>query len=279
MSVITNISFDHTQFLGNTLAQIAAEKAGIIKKNTPVVIGETTDETRPVFESKAAAEGAPIFFAEDRPELITTETGPDDTLLYHTASYGTLTGELSGCYQTKNTNTVLCAVKQLEKIGLLVACSQEKNIDLCHAELQEAFSHVTTLTGLKGRWQTLKQNPRVVCDTGHNLAGWEYLSQQLDNVKCHHLHIIFGMVDDKDVKAIMKLLPKRATYYFTKADNKRAIPEGTLLMLGNENGLLCNAFPSVSDAYEMVKNVAAHDDLIFVGGSTYVVSDFMRKCI
>ncbi len=279
LSVITNISFDHTQFLGDTLEKIAAEKAGIIKRSTPVVIGEATPETRPVFMAKAKEEDAPIIFAEDHPELLSTETGPGDTLLYQTAHYGELRGGLSGLYQAKNTNTVLCAVRELEKKGFLVACTQEKNIELCRSEIKEAFLNVATLTGLKGRWQTLKTNPRIVCDTGHNVAGWEYLSQQLSKVKCHHMHIIFGMVADKDVDQVMKLLPKNATYYFTKADTKRAIPEAKLLLLGNENGLQGNAFATVREAYEMVKNVVSREDFVFVGGSTYVVADFMKKCI
>ena len=135
--------------------------------------------------------------------------------------------------------------------------------------------HVTTLTGLQGRWQTLKTSPRIVCDTGHNVAGWEYLSRQLAAVKCRQMHIIFGMVDDKDIEGVIRLLPKQANYYFTKADNKRAVPEARLLLLANKYGLQGNAFETVAEAYEIVKNVAAADDFIFVGGSTYIVSDFM----
>ena len=275
LSVITNISFDHTRFLGDTLDKIAAEKAGIIKQGIPVVIGEATDETRPVFENIARDKQAPIVFAEDDPEVLSAETLPNGGMQYKTKSYGVVRGELGGIYQEKNTNTILCAVRQLEEIGLLCKCTRPKYVEKCHKELQEALCHVTTLTGLQGRWQTLKTSPRIVCDTGHNVAGWEYLSRQLAAVKCRQMHIIFGMVDDKDIEGVIRLLPKQANYYFTKADNKRAVPEARLLLLANKYGLQGNAFETVAEAYEIVKNVAAADDFIFVGGSTYIVSDFM----
>ena len=276
LAVITNISYDHTRFLGNTLEAIAAEKGGIIKQGVPVVIGETTDETRRVFENIARDKQAPIIFAEDVPEVLSTDMMADGTLLYHTQHYGDLKGELGGLCQVKNTNTILCAVRQLEDTGLLCRCTKDANVKKCRKELQEAFAHVTTLTGLMGRWQTVKTTPKTVCDTGHNVAGWEYLSEQLNKVKCAHLHIIFGMVDDKDVEGVIRLLPKHAHYYFTKADNKRAVPEAKLLMTANSNGLQGEAFDSVAKAYEMVRNVALDDDFIFVGGSTYIVSDFMK---
>lgn len=276
LAVITNISYDHTRFLGNTLEAIAAEKGGIIKQGVPVVIGETTDETRRVFENIARDKQAPIIFAEDVPEVLSTDMMADGTLLYHTQHYGDLKGELGGLCQVKNTNTILCAVRQLEETGLLCRCTKDANVKKCRKELQEAFAHVTTLTGLMGRWQTVKTTPKTVCDTGHNVAGWEYLSKQLNKVKCAHLHIIFGMVDDKDVEGVIRLLPKHAHYYFTKADNKRAVPEAKLLMTANSNGLQGEAFDSVAKAYEMVRNVALDDDFIFVGGSTYIVSDFMK---
>lgn len=279
LSVITNISFDHTQFLGDTLEKIAAEKAGIIKQMTPVVIGEATDETRSVFEDAARDAQAPVIFAEDQPEVLSASTQEDGTMLYQTASYGELKGELGGLYQVKNTNTILCAVRQLERIGLLCECHKTVNKAKCHDEIQQALCKVCEMTGLQGRWQTVKNNPKVVCDTGHNLAGWEYLSRQLASVKCRNMHIIFGMVDDKDVTGVMKLLPKDAIYYFTKPDSKRAIPEAKLLMLANENGLHGNAFPSVSEAYRVVMEVVAREDFVFVGGSSYVVADFLKNCI
>ena len=279
LSIITNISYDHTQFLGDTLEKIAAEKAGIIKQNMPVVIGEATPETRPVFEKKAREMQSPIVFAEDEPEVLQAEGLKNGTMRYITLHDGELRGELGGLYQAKNTNTVLCAVRQLEEIGLLCKCKLPENQHKCHSEIQKALSSVCELTGLQGRWQTVKNTPLTVCDTGHNLAGWEYLSRQLNSIECQNMHIIFGMVDDKDVEGVMKLLPQKASYYFTQADNKRAIPVDRLLMLANENGLVGNEFRTVEEAYNMVKSVAAREDFVFVGGSSYVVADFLKKCI
>lgn len=279
LSIITNISFDHTQFLGDTLGKIAAEKAGIIKQGVPVVIGEATSETRPVFEEKARKMQAPIVFAEDEPEVLQAEGLKNGTMRYITLHDGELRGELGGLYQAKNTNTVLCAVRQLEEIGLLCKCKLPENQHKCHSEIQKALSSVCELTGLQGRWQTVKNTPLTVCDTGHNLAGWEYLSRQLNSIECQNMHIIFGMVDDKDVEGVMKLLPQKASYYFTQADNKRAIPVDRLLMLANENGLVGNEFRTVEEAYNMVKTVAAREDFIFIGGSSYVVADFLKNCI
>lgn len=279
LSIITNISYDHTQFLGDTLEKIAAEKAGIIKQNMPVVIGEATPETRPVFEKKAREMQSPIVFAEDEPEVLQAEGLKNGTMRYITLHDGELRGELGGLYQAKNTNTVLCAVRQLEEIGLLCKCKLPENQHKCHSEIQKALSSVCELTGLQGRWQTVKNTPLTVCDTGHNLAGWEYLSRQLNSIECQNMHIIFGMVDDKDVEGVMKLLPQKASYYFTQADNKRAIPVDRLLMLANENGLVGNEFRTVEEAYNMVKTVAAREDFIFIGGSSYVVADFLKNCI
>lgn len=279
LSVITNISFDHTQFLGDTLAKIAAEKAGIIKRGIPVVIGETTAETRPVFEEKAKSNNAPLVFAEDEKEVLGAEPQPDGTILYHTLHYGELKGELGGLYQTKNTNTVLCAIRQLEQLGILCRCTVPENQHQCQEEINDALLHVCQLTGLQGRWQTIRRNPLVICDTGHNLAGWEYLSRQLKEVKCRHMHIVFGMVDDKDVDNVMKLLPTNASYYFTKADNHRAISEHVLLEKGLQNGLSSSAFDTVEEAYRAAFDTASTDDFIFVGGSSYVVADFLKKCI
>lgn len=270
LSVITNISFDHTQFLGNTLAKIAAEKAGIIKPNVPVVIGETNEETRPVFEAKAQEVGAPILFAEDVPEVVSSKPIEQGQLRYRTKHYGSIIGELGGLYQAKNANTILHAVHQLEELGYLN--KEKKKLEA----VKEAFEHVCELTGLQGRWQTVRTKPLVICDTGHNLGGWQYLSEQLKSINCQKMHIVFGMVDDKDVDHIMALLPPHATYYFTKANNHRAIPEDILLEKGRANGLKGNAFPTVANAYETAIHAAKKDDFVFVGGSSYVVADFLK---
>ena len=245
LSVITNISFDHTQFLGNTLAQIASEKAGIIKHQVPVVIGETTKETRPVFENKAKEMDAPIFFAEeiDRSECDQYEF------------------ELKGSYQKKNLRTILCATKRLPFI---------------HPEhIQKGLTNVCKNTGLMGRWQTLSTNPLIICDTGHNVGGWKYLASQISSVPCDRLHIVFGMVDDKDIRNVLSMLPKNAVYYFTQANNHRAIPAQQVGELAKEYGLSGNIYPTVAQAYEEAKSSASEKDFIFIGGSSYIVADLL----
>ena len=245
LSVITNISFDHTQFLGNTLAQIASEKAGIIKHQVPVVIGETTKETRPVFENKAKEMDAPIFFAEaiDRSECDQYEF------------------ELKGSYQKKNLRTILCAMKRLPFI---------------HPEhIQKGLTNVCKNTGLMGRWQTLSTHPLIICDTGHNVGGWKYLAPQISSVPCDRLHIVFGMVDDKDIRNVLSMLPKNAVYYFTQANNHRAIPAQQVGELAKEYGLSGNTYPAVAQAYEEAKSSASENDFIFIGGSSYIVADLL----
>ena len=245
LSVITNISFDHTQFLGNTLAQIASEKAGIIKHQVPVVIGETTKETRPVFENKAKEMDAPIFFAE---EIDKSECDQYEF-------------ELKGSYQKKNLRTILCATKRLPFI---------------HPEhIQKGLTNVCKNTGLMGRWQTLSTNPLIICDTGHNVGGWKYLAPQISSVPCDRLHIVFGMVDDKDIRNVLSMLPKNAVYYFTQANNHRAIPAQQVGELAKEYGLSGNTYPTVAQAYEEAKSSASEKDFIFIGGSSYIVADLL----
>ena len=245
LSVITNISFDHTQFLGNTLAQIASEKAGIIKHQVPVVIGETTKETRPVFENKAKEMDAPIYFAE---EIDKSECDQYEF-------------ELKGSYQKKNLRTILCAMKRLSFI---------------HPEhIQKGLTNVCKNTGLMGRWQTLSTNPLIICDTGHNVGGWKYLAPQISSVPCDRLHIVFGMVDDKDIRNVLSMLPKNAVYYFTQANNHRAIPAQQVGELAKEYGLSGNTYPTVAQAYEEAKSSASEKDFIFIGGSSYIVADLL----
>ena len=278
LSVITNIGMDHTQFLGSTLQEIALEKAGIIKQGVPVVIGETLPETRDIFEAIATEAHAPIVYAEEKAEV--TDSIPHDKgITYWTEHFGMLQGELAGYYQVKNTNTVLCAVRQLEKLGFMHPVTCDPAIECQNKEVREGFKNVCELTGLQGRWQTVKEKPRTVCDTGHNLPGWEYLSKQLNAVKCHHMHILFGMVDDKDVEGVMNLLPKNATYYFTKASSKRAISESILNLYAQQLGLKGECYPNVASAYEYIKNCAENNDFVFIGGSSYVVADFLKNCI
>ena len=278
LSVITNIGMDHTQFLGSSLEQIASEKAGIIKADVPVVIGETTPETRAVFEAFATELHAPITFAESKSEVIGS-TCSEKGIIYQTQHFGILKGELAGTYQVKNTNTVLCAVRQLEKLGFMhpVNCAPDKECQ--NKEVREGFKDVCMLTGLCGRWQTVCEKPRTVCDTGHNLPGWEYLSKQLATITCRKMHILFGMVDDKDIEGVMALLPKDAIYYYTKSSTKRAISENILSLYGQQLGLQGKSFSNVVNAYNSIKDAAEDDDFVFIGGSSYVVADFLKNCI
>ncbi len=276
LSIITNISFDHTQFLGDTLAKIAAEKAGIIKRGIPIIIGEANDETRPVFSAKAQELNAPIEFAEDYNEVISAECIPGGGMLYHTRNNGDLHGDLSGSYQEKNMNTSLAAVYQLVRSGYLCECQKPHNLEKSRKEMLYAINHVAEMTGLMGRWQVMQQNPKVVCDTGHNVGGWQYLSKQLEQQQCQQMHIIFGMVSDKDVNSVLALLPKNAIFYFTKADNHRAINETDLQHLAAQHGLKGESYPSVHEAYTQCMKNALRDDFIFVGGSSYVVGDFLK---
>ena len=273
VSVITNISFDHTQFLGDTLAKIAAEKAGIIKKGVPVVIGENHDETRPVFEAKAREMNAPIVFAEDQPEVVKAQPLPDGGMHYTTLHLGEFDGDLGGIYQLKNFNTALFALKQLALQGYLYR-GQKDNF-----ELTTGLKNVANNTGLMGRWQVIQSAPKVVCDTGHNVGGWQYISKQLSLQHCRQMHIVFGMVSDKDVETVFGMLPKDAVYYFTQANNKRAISHKVLAANAVGYGLSGNSYPSVREAYNAALNVAEEDDFIFVGGSSYVVGDFLKTCI
>lgn len=250
LSVITNISFDHTQFLGNTLAKIAGEKAGIIKKGTRVIIGEVTPETRPVFEAKAKEMDAPICFAEDNPYMNAADMMTD----------------LKGIYQQKNANTILAAMANIPELKIT------------DEVIRQGLANVCAKTGLKGRWHTLEQHPLTICDTGHNVAGWKYLSKQISQQPCDTLHIVFGMVDDKDVDAVMDMLPKSAMYYFTKAETHRAINEKKLKEKAEAKGLSGKTYPTVSQAYNAAKNNAKENDFVFIGGSSYVVADLLKNC-
>ncbi len=278
LSVITNISYDHMQQLGNSLEQIAMEKAGIIKKGVPVVIGETTPETKGIFEAVARETKAPIVFAEDNPEVTSAQL-TDNGMLYQTAHYGTIQGELMGLYQEKNANTILTAIRQLEEMGYMYRFKDGSKSEAKGKEIAEGFMTVCETTGLKGRWQVLSKEPLVICDTGHNVGGWEYLSQQIAQVKCKKKHIVFGMVEDKDMEGVMALLPKDATYYFAKADNKRAVSETVLKFIGEQQGLTGEGYPTVAEAYHAAKKAAETDDFVFIGGSTYVVADLLKNGI
>jgi dihydrofolate synthase/folylpolyglutamate synthase len=265
LCVITNISFDHVQFLGDTLAKIASEKAGIIKEGIPVVIGETTPETKPVFAEKAIQVNAPIHFAEEEQFLLESSINEQGKRIYQTKEYADLEGELGGLCQIKNTNTLLSAIRILQDIGY--------NINDTH--VREGFAHVCSLTGLMGRWQKILETPVAYCDTGHNKAGIQYIVEQLSRQTYRQLHIVMGMVNDKDISGVLAMLPKDAIYYFTKASVSRALNENEVKRLAGEAGLEGNTYPSVKDAFEAAQASAHPDDFIFVGGSTFIVADLL----
>ena len=255
LSIITNISFDHTQFLGNTLAEIAGEKAGIIKPHVPVVVGEYLEETRPVFEEKAKEMKAPILFAQD-------------FLAQDTEMESQVEMELKGSYQERNRKTILAALSILRQ-----------NTTIGNAAIRKGFAQVCELTGLRGRWEKLNDAPLTICDTGHNLAGWNYLAPQIKSVKAETKHIVFGMVDDKDVAHVLQLLSQQlkngVKYYWTQPSTKRAIPVEKLRDFALEYDLHGNVYHSVKEAYKAAIENAENDDFVFVGGSSYVVADLL----
>ena len=262
--VITNISFDHVAFLGNTLAKIAGEKAGIIKRDTPVVIGETVKETRPVFEAKATEVNAPIYFAEKEKEILKHRFNAKGGITYQTAKYGKVIGELGGYCQQKNASTILCAISRLKERGFRIS---DENI-------REGFAHVCEMTGLMGRWQTLNAAPKVVCDTGHNVGGFRWITKQLNKVHAP-MRIVFGMVNDKDISGVLSMMPKRATYYFCQASVKRALPHEDIKQKAKAYGLEGNSYPTVAQAYKAALADAQAEDFIYVGGSSFVVADLL----
>lgn len=264
VSIITNISFDHTQFLGNTLAKIAGEKAGIIKQHTPIIIGEALKDTRPVFEAKAKEMDAPIIFAQDNPVTSDYEHCVDGGITFQSEDYGELHTDLGGDYQEKNMNTILTAIKVLKT-----------KINIPDSSVHNGLSNVCRLTGLRGRWETLRKNPKVVCDTGHNVGGWQYLSKQIKSQPCKTLRIVFGMVDDKDINTVMQMLPKKAVYYWAQASSKRAFPSDKVAELGKKYSLQGVDCGSVANAYAKALAESEPQDFIFVGGSSYIVADLL----
>ena len=270
LSVITNIALDHVQFLGDTIAKIAAEKAGIIKTCVPVVIGETHPESKPVFLQKASDSQSPILFADEHYtcQHITTEY-EDNRVWLHTdmlqngkLRFSNLTSPLAGGYQLKNLCTILAACDQLkEEFGLT-----DKHI-------VDGIKNVIVNTSLMGRWQILQTNPLCICDTGHNVAGITYVVQQLQQTPHHILHFVISMVNDKDINGVLALLPKDAIYYFTKAQIPRGLNAELLAAQAAKHGLQGKVYNSIAEAFATAKLAAQKDDLVFVGGSTFTVAE------
>jgi dihydrofolate synthase/folylpolyglutamate synthase len=268
LSVITNISFDHTDILGKTIEAIAYEKAGIIKPNTPVVIGEWNEEYNHIFNKASFEKGCNITYADKTYEVKEseiTEANNQKLTIYKSneAQPKLYTTDLLGLYQQKNVPTVLCAIDALIQSGIKVS----------EQSIQSGLVNTSALTGLQGRWQILNRKPLTICDTGHNIAGISYVVSQLKQMKYTTLHYVFGMVSDKDINSVLALLPKNATYYFTKAQIPRALNEVELEKQAASYQLKGNCFATVSEAYNSAKKNATTDDLILIGGSTFIVAE------
>lgn len=267
LSVITNISLDHTQFLGTTLTEIAREKAGIMKPQTPVVIGEAEGEVQMLFAQQATALEAPIYFASQESVVHSIEDTPTG-LSIHSCDYGSFEGELGGAAQHLNTKTILTALRVLSK---------QSELSIPTAAIREGFSTVVQKSHLLGRWQSLSSSPRIYCDTGHNEAGIRLVVQQLQQTQWKKLHIVFGMVADKDWYSVLALLPHEANYYFVTPPSDRGLPTEEIATYAHQIGLQGKEYPSVSEGFAAARIAAHEEDLIYIGGSNYVVAEVLRE--
>jgi len=268
LSVITNISLDHTFLLGDTLGKIALEKAGIIKRKVPVIIGESHPQTGMIFNGIAKERSAPLVFADqdfqvergalskDNRQIITVRKGGR-------VVYKDLSVDLLGIYQSKNICTLISAVEHLRVLGWIIP----------ESALRNGLEKVCENTGLMGRWQIIGSAPQIICDTGHNEGGMREVVSQIRLTPHQKLHFIIGMVNDKDIASVLNLLPREAVYYFTKAAIPRALDENQLMKMAAFFNLHGESFPSVAEAMTAAKQNAEKDDLIFVGGSTFIVAE------
>ena len=266
LSVITNISLEHTYLLGDTYNAIATEKAGIIKKDTPVIIGEWDDRYADVFIEKAKNENSKIVFAEKSIQLKGYEYLEEGKLILNFDKYNNLIFALGGLYQLKNAATILQSVIYL----------QEQGYNITEENIREGFAQVTTLTGLRGRWEILRTSPKVICDTGHNVGGITYTAKQIAEESKSTLHIVFGMVNDKDTEGAISLLPKNAKYYFTQPSGQRAMNAEEFEAIATKYNLKGEIFKTVPEAYNKALRCASPSDTIYVGGSTFVVADLLQ---
>lgn len=267
LSIITNIGWDHMNLLGNSLEEIAFEKAGIIKEATPVVIGEYTDITKPIFEKRAMDESAPIYWATEERwvsdftmaahhiDITVAEKRNDDRQIFQL--------DLPGIYQTKNVLTVLTAIEILNR----------KNWNISQSSIHKALSHVKKLTGLHGRWEVIQEKPLLVLDVAHNEDGIQQVVRQIELVGAQEVHIVIGMVKDKDRNKVFDLLPKKAHYYFTKAPIPRALDEKILMQEAAEKNLQGTSYALINDAVKQALHHATEKDLILVCGSVFVVGE------
>ncbi|WP_224744023.1 bifunctional folylpolyglutamate synthase/dihydrofolate synthase [Pontibacter aquaedesilientis] len=267
VSLITNIGYDHQNLLGDTLEQIAGEKAGIIKSHTPVVVSTKQPEIVHVFEQKAAMEESSIYFATDHIQVNlldrTLQKQVFDAYKDGILWLDSLETDLAGVYQQYNLPGVLQTLLLL----------QERGYAIPEEAIREGIAHAKTLTGLKGRWQVISENPLTICDTGHNVDGIKQIISQLEALDPKQVHMVFGAVNDKDVTTILRLLPKQYRYYFCQAQIPRALPVAELLEKATSVGLMGEAYATVAEAIEAARGNAAADEVIFIGGSTFVVAE------
>jgi len=271
LSIITNIGLDHTNLLGDTIEKIAAEKAGIIKTKTPVVIGTTQSETTPVFMQKAKEQNAPIYFADSEYRVNYATVGLDGKQHLHIEKNNVsilenLKLDLLGTYQHKNLPAVLKSVDLLNEPGF----------EIPESAIRKGLKDVVGLTGLLGRWQVIGHNPMVICDTGHNEDGIRALVDQINNTAWKNLHIVFGTVGDKDPDRVHRLLPENASYYFVNANIERALSAKELQQKAQMFGLKGDAYHTVEEGLKSARQNAGVHDLIFVGGSTFVVAEILQ---
>jgi dihydrofolate synthase / folylpolyglutamate synthase len=270
LSIITNISNDHASLLGDTLQKIAAEKAGIIKRNIPVVIGETQNEVKEVFIEKALQVNSPIVFADKEYGFDFLSYNDEKHLVHFNIqnkggiALKDLSVPLPGKYQERNLVTVISSVNQL---NIYYHLGIETSV------IARGIENVISNTGLLGRWQRLSVKPKIICDTAHNEAGVGFVLKQIEQTSHKNLHIVWGMVNDKEISKILSMLPENAIYYFCKPDIPRGLDAHELQKQASAFKLNGNVYPSVSDALKDAKTNASNDDLIFVGGSTFVVAE------
>ena len=266
LSVITNISLEHTYLLGDTYEAIATEKAGIIKNNIPVVIGEWDDRYAKVFIEKAKDNNSKIEFAEKSMPLKDYKYLDEGKLILDFEKYEQLTFALGGIYQLKNAATILQSIAFL----------QEQGYNISDTNIRDGFAQVTALTGLRGRWEIIRTAPKVICDTGHNVGGITYTAKQISEQSKNSLHIVFGMVNDKDINGVISLLPKNAKYYFTQPCGQRAMNAEEFESIASTHNLKGEIFKTVPEAYNKALECASPSDTIYVGGSTFVVADLLE---
>ena len=265
ISVITNIGLEHQQFLGDTLEQIASEKAGIIKHGQPVVIGKAEGVVREVFENEAKRLYAPINFALDSPEVLSAKH-VDGYLRLTTNNYGTIDCELTGDYQAENANTVLVTISQLKELKYRIKTDA----------VRDGFAHVIENTGLMGRWMRLDNNPLTICDSAHNPSGMEQVMKQIKRERFKSLHLVLGFMADKDVSSMLEMFPKSAKFYFTQAQTSRSMTSKDLKQKAATIGITGNNYGNVMEALGAARQAANEKDLIYIGGSMYVLAELLK---